>query len=82
MSAQTLENPKDAIVHAVGDVRSSVGDAAQTISKAFMRSKDDMIGQVDAQREAVVGYMRNNPGRSVGIAAVVGLAIGLLMFRR
>lgn len=80
--AAAVASPTEAISDAVDNVKSSFGTVAQSLSTAFDRSKSAAGDQLDAGREAVVSYTRENPMRTVGIAALAGIALGVLFFRR
>lgn len=82
MSAKTLETPTEALATAVTDVKSSFSHVADSLADAFNQRKAAAAEEFDARRAAVVDYARENPMRTVGVAAVIGLAIGVLFFRR
>jgi ElaB/YqjD/DUF883 family membrane-anchored ribosome-binding protein len=84
MSTKQLEStsPSAAISNAVEGVKSGFGEVAQSLSDAFSRGKSQAIDQFDAGREAVTGYARENPMRTIGLAALAGIALGILFFRR
>jgi len=82
MTTKQLESPSSAISHALGDVKTGFSDAAQSLSDAFSRSKATAIDQFDTGRAAVTDYARENPMRTIGVAALAGIALGVLFFRR
>ena len=82
MTTQKIASPTEAISGAVDDVKSSLGNVAQSIATAFDKRKSATIDQIDAGRDAVTGYARENPMRTVGLAALAGIALGVLFFRR
>ncbi|MDB5803402.1 MAG: hypothetical protein JWN73_724 [Betaproteobacteria bacterium] len=82
MTTQKINSPTEAISGAVNDVKSSFGNVAQSLAGAFDKRKSAAIDQIDAGREAVTGYARENPMRTVGLAALVGIALGIVFFRR
>lgn len=82
MTTQKITSPTEAISGAVDDVKSSLGNVAQSFASALDKRKSAAIDQIDAGREAVTGYARENPMRTVGLAALAGIALGVLFFRR
>jgi ElaB/YqjD/DUF883 family membrane-anchored ribosome-binding protein len=82
MSTKKLTSPADAISDAMDDVKSSLGNVAQSLSGAFDKSRSVAADQFDAGRAAVTGYARENPMRTIGVAALAGIALGVLFFRR
>lgn len=81
MSSKTLA-PTEAISEAMDNVKSSFGTVADSLSGAFDRSRSAAGDQFDAGRDAVVSYARENPMRTIGVAALAGIALGVLFFRR
>jgi ElaB/YqjD/DUF883 family membrane-anchored ribosome-binding protein len=82
MSTKNIASPTEAISGAVDDVKGSLGNVAQSLASAFDKRKSAAVDQFDAGREAVTGYARENPMRTVGLAALAGIALGVLFFRR
>ena len=59
--------------------------AEETLKQARSRidaAEDDALRQVKELAGAAEGYVRDNPWRAVGMAAGVGLLVGLLLGRR
>ena len=46
------------------------------------REKQARAAQADTQRRAVAQFVRRNPGRSVGVLALLGLLTGMALLRR
>jgi ElaB/YqjD/DUF883 family membrane-anchored ribosome-binding protein len=85
MTTQTLkstDSPAQAIAHAASDVKSAAAGALGTVAKAFSQSKDNCVAQFADSRDAVTGYARENPFRTMGVAALAGIVLGLFLFRR
>lgn len=84
MSTKQLDStsPSAALSHAVDGVKSGFGEVAQSLTDAFTRGKSQAIDQFDAGRGAVTDYARENPMRTIGVAALAGIALGILFFRR
>lgn len=85
MNTQTLEksiSPARALDNAAKHARTLAGDALQTVSKVLDDGRARAGEQIDAGRQAVVGYMNEKPFTTIGIAALAGIVVGLLLFRR
>jgi len=85
MSTQTLDksvSPSRALGNAARHARAFAGDALQTVGKALDEGRARAGEQLDAGRQAVVGYVNEKPFTTIGIAALAGIVIGLLLFRR
>jgi ElaB/YqjD/DUF883 family membrane-anchored ribosome-binding protein len=74
--------PSVALSQAVDGVKSGIGEVAQSVSDAFSRRKSQYAEQLDTGRAAVTEYARENPMRTIGVAALAGIALGVLFFRR
>lgn len=67
------------------DLRAVVRDAEALLAAAGERSGERLEGAADTAREAVQeidAQVRRNPWAAVGIAAGVGLLLGLLLGRK
>jgi len=84
MSTKQLHspNPSAALSNAVDQVKSGFSEVAQSVTEAFSRGKESAVEQFDTGREAVTGYARENPLRAIGVAALAGIALGIIFFRR
>ncbi len=59
--------------------------AEETIKQARARIdsiEDDALGRVKELASTADGYVRDNPWRAVGVAAGIGVLIGLFLSRR
>ena len=59
--------------------------AAESVGKARAKLEElegDVAARAKAAAEQTAGYVRENPLQSVGIAAAVGLLVGLMIGRR
>jgi ElaB/YqjD/DUF883 family membrane-anchored ribosome-binding protein len=73
-------------------LRATAGQAGETIAAARAKVQDSLdsarielgaLGEEYAQQvRAVDGYVRGHPWQAVGIAALAGIALGLLISRR
>ena len=81
-SLDSSSTPRETLSNAVADVKTTVGDVAHSITDAFNRSKTTAAEQLDSGRAAVTDYTRANPLRTIGVAALAGIALGVLFFRR
>lgn len=60
---------------AVADTASQIGDRAQDVSRELGRHAKQYSKRTDT-------FVRDNPWQVIGIAAVIGLAVGVLASRR
>lgn len=51
-------------------------------AKTLAREQWARADQADTQRLAVAQFVRQNPGRTVGVMALLGLLAGMLLLRR
>jgi ElaB/YqjD/DUF883 family membrane-anchored ribosome-binding protein len=84
MTIETIKAsaPAQALANATNHAKAMAGDALQTVSQAIDKGRASAAAQLDAGREAVVVYVREKPLTTLGIAALVGVVVGLLLFRR
>jgi ElaB/YqjD/DUF883 family membrane-anchored ribosome-binding protein len=89
MNSRILEsahNPARALADAASQARALAGNALHSVGAAIDQGRARGAAQFDAGRDAAVDYVREKPLATVaaaaGIAALVGLVIGLLLFRR
>jgi len=86
-AAKVVEQKIDATRESMGDkagrLRERVGEVADNV-KARAGALRDKIAETEwADVQAgVKNYVRDNPGKSVGVALGVGFALGLLLRRR
>jgi len=73
-SSQTGEKIQEARAHAEDSLRQAKARLTQVEEEALKRARE----LADATEE----YVRDNPWQSVGIAAGIGLVLGLLISRR
>jgi ElaB/YqjD/DUF883 family membrane-anchored ribosome-binding protein len=78
----SLQSGRASINQAVEEIKTNLDGVSQSVSRLFGRGKEVATEQLDSSREAVVGYARENPLRSIGLAALVGVALGIVFFRR
>jgi ElaB/YqjD/DUF883 family membrane-anchored ribosome-binding protein len=85
MSTETLEagpTPARALAGAAAHARTLAGDALQSVVKAIDQGRANCAAQLDSGRVVVVDYVREKPFTSIGVAALAGVIVGLLLFRR
>lgn len=85
LDTKSLPTPAEAakaIGAAAKDAKESVGEALHTVLDVVNKGKAAAIEQFDAKAAMVTDYAKENPYRTIGVAALAGIAIGLLLFRR
>ena len=94
--AQLIEEFKALVADAEALIKATAKDGSASVSKVRSKAEaslsaakdkledlqDDLIEKGKAATQAADEYVHENPWKSVGIAAGVGLIIGLLMSRR
>jgi ElaB/YqjD/DUF883 family membrane-anchored ribosome-binding protein len=82
-AARAVEQKIDATREGAGRVRERVSEAAENV-KARAAALRDKFAETEWEdvKANVAAYVRDNPGKSLGIALGIGFAIGLLMRRR
>lgn len=84
-TSRAVEEKIDAAREVAGDrrLRDKVGEAADAM-KARAQSLRDKIRDTewDDVQDGVVRYVRENPGKSLAIAAGVGFLIGFILRRK
>lgn len=80
---QKIDATRDAASTSAGRVRERVSEVADNV-KARASALRDKIADTEWEdvKSNVAGYVRDNPGKALGIALGVGFALGLLMRRR
>jgi ElaB/YqjD/DUF883 family membrane-anchored ribosome-binding protein len=66
---------KDAVVDLAGEAKLYATDSAYYAKDSALTKYDDFKGQT-------IDYIRENPYKAIGIAAGVGLLVGLILKRR
>ncbi|HLZ82341.1 MAG TPA: hypothetical protein VKQ54_02165 [Caulobacteraceae bacterium] len=97
MSTNNIDYQADHLAHKVSDTAQSasssaqrkIGEAANTISDAAMKASSqakDLYGEVTGKARRVVQqvdpYVKGKPYATMGMVAVAGLLLGLLMAGR
>jgi ElaB/YqjD/DUF883 family membrane-anchored ribosome-binding protein len=67
---------------AVASARAKVQDSLDSAKAKLGVFSEDATEQARAAVQATEGYVRDNPWQAVGVAALVGIALGLLISRR
>ena len=83
-TAQRVEDRIESARESLGSrVKERAGQVADTVKQqaANVREKIRQTNWDDVMNN-VTGYVRDNPGKSVGIALGVGFALGVLLRRR
>lgn len=73
-SAQTGER--------IQEVRAKAEESLRQARARLSEIEDEVLRRAREVTDATEGYVRENPWQSVGIAAGVGLLVGLLLARR
>jgi ElaB/YqjD/DUF883 family membrane-anchored ribosome-binding protein len=83
-TAQSVEQKIDAAKDSLGGrVKEKVGEVAENVKVRATQLKDKLSEtEWSDVMQGVNGYVRDNPGKSIGIALGVGFALGLLLRRR
>ena len=66
----------------VASARAKVQDSLDSAKAKLEAFGDDATQQARAAVQAAEGYVRDNPWHALGVAALVGIALGLLISRR
>jgi ElaB/YqjD/DUF883 family membrane-anchored ribosome-binding protein len=85
MNTESIESgrtPAQAWSNAATHARNLAGDALHSVTQALDQGRANCAAQLDSGRDAVVDYVRAKPLTTIGIAALAGIALGLLLFRR
>ena len=74
---------RERVGEVAGNVKARAGEVAENV-KTRASALRDKIAETDWEdvQTGVKNYVRDNPGKSVGIALGVGFALGLLLRRR
>jgi ElaB/YqjD/DUF883 family membrane-anchored ribosome-binding protein len=73
---------KDVETPDIARVRAKVKMALSAAKSALADSASQVRGQASQITKTTDGYVRDNPWQVVGIAAVVGVVLGVMMSRR
>jgi len=66
----------------VAGARAKVQDSLDSAKAKLEAFGEDTTQQARAALHATEGYVRDNPWQAVGVAALAGIALGLLISRR
>lgn len=66
----------------VAEVRAKVEDSLNSAKRKLENIQDETIAKTKVATQAADAYVRDNPWRSLGLAASLGVVIGLLIGRR
>jgi ElaB/YqjD/DUF883 family membrane-anchored ribosome-binding protein len=77
-NAQTVQDRYEQAKRAAAD---SFGQARQTIKDASQQAQQYASGWTQQTRSATEDYVRDKPWNAVGIAAAIGVVIGLILRR-
>lgn len=66
----------------VSAARERASESVRTARKRMAEMQDDAVARTRHLAESADGYVRENPWRAVGTAAVAGLILGMLVSRR
>jgi len=87
---QAVVRDAEALLHATASqtgerieaVRARAEESLQQAKSRLADVQDEVVQGARDAAEATAGYVKKNPWQSIGIAAGVGLLIGLLLQRR
>jgi ElaB/YqjD/DUF883 family membrane-anchored ribosome-binding protein len=84
--ADSLQAKKDRLVEdaneVVRDIGSKVDSNVQSAKESIVRAQDAVTERARYAADYTDQYVHENPWKSIGLAAVVGLLIGVLMSGR
>jgi ElaB/YqjD/DUF883 family membrane-anchored ribosome-binding protein len=84
--ADSLQAKKDRLVEdaneVVRDIGSKVDSNVQSAKESIVRAQDAVTERARYAADYTDQYVHENPWKSIGLAAVVGLLIGVLMTGR
>lgn len=85
-TADTLQSKKDRLVEDAGEVVRDIGSKVeanlQSARASLTKAQDAMTEQARYAADYTDQYVHENPWKSIGFAAVVGLLIGILVSGR
>lgn len=66
----------------VGDANERLIEAGHTVAAELAATREAMSRKACSAADATYGYVRENPWKFVGLAAIAGLIIGTALVRR
>ena len=81
-SMQSTDTPPSRFDVAIGAIRERLTDHMQTAKERLADTREVVVDKTKQAARATDDYVRDNPWHAVGIAAGVGLVIGMLIGRR
>lgn len=85
-TADTLQSKKDRLVEDAGEVVRDIGSKVeanlQSARASLTKAQEAMTEQARYAADYTDQYVHENPWKSIGFAAVVGLLIGILVSGR
>ncbi len=67
---------------ALAAMRAKVGESLTTAKAKLVETEEALVVKTKAAASATDEYVHNNPWKAVGVAAGIGLLVGLLIGRR
>lgn len=66
----------------VSDAKEKARDKLRAARERLGEIEEDLVSEARAKAQAADGYVHENPWRSIGVAAGLAFALGVLMGRR
>ncbi len=66
----------------VAAARTKVGESLQVAKARLVEAQASVVEKVKVATRTTDGYVHDNPWQSMGVAAALGLALGVLILRR
>ncbi|MFN4352196.1 MAG: YqjD family protein [Hylemonella sp.] len=79
---ELLRMTADQIGDGTAEVRSRIQDRLQAARAELASLQDEAAARLKAAGHATDAFVHENPWKSIGIAAAIGLVVGLLVARR
>lgn len=79
---ELLRMTVDQVGDGTAEVRSRIQDRLQAARAELASLQDEATARLKAASHATDAFVHENPWKSIGIAAAIGLVVGLLVARR
>ncbi len=79
---ELLRMTTDQVGEGTAEVRSHIQDRLQAARAELASLQDEAAARLKAAGHATDAFVHENPWQSIGIAAAIGLVVGLLVARR
>jgi ElaB/YqjD/DUF883 family membrane-anchored ribosome-binding protein len=79
---QLLHSTAEEASEHVTEARDKARDKLRAARERIGEMEEDLVGEARAKAKAADGYVHENPWRTIGVAAGLAFALGVLMGRR